>query len=240
MATDANDPEITARATLALLETRLHRLEFLLTGSSNEDGVPHPTTKPAHSRETVWAKLDALEAELGKLKKVNGPAGTVVRDLDRLCGRSILKTSHLSDVQLMKALDTMFPDLFASVTTTSAIPKSEDLSTLASIVLSHATLFPETASRLSSLQTLQVPRGEQSVKLISLIPRLDKCQEDEQHIQDEVRELRERSARCLDWWVKTGVIGMGDLWENWERRITQVERSVIRFERRAKEEQGYL
>jgi hypothetical protein len=113
------------------------------------------------------------------------------------------------------------------------------LSTIASIVLSHATLFPETASRLSSLETLQIPPAEQSRKLVSLMPKLNHCHEEEARLEEEVRELRERSARCLEWWVKVGVIGMGDLWEDWERRITEVERHLIRWERRVKDEQGY-
>lgn len=119
-------------------------------------------------------------------------------------------------------------------------PKSQDLSTLASIVLAHATLFPETASRLSSLQTLQIPPAEQSSELLSLVPRLEQCNRTEEELANEVQVLRERSARCLEWWIKVGVVGMGDLWEDWERRVGEVEKHLIRWERRAKEEQGYL
>jgi hypothetical protein len=132
------------------------------------------------------------------------------------------------------------PDLFDPTTASSITPKSEDLSTIASTVLAHAALYPETASRLSSLQTLQVPRADQSSKLVPLMPRLEQLQQEEQHMQDEVRDLRERSARCLEWWVKVAVVGMGDVWEDWERRIADLERALIRWERRAKEEQGYL
>jgi hypothetical protein len=62
----------------------------------------------------------------------------------------------------------------------------------------------------------------------------------ETSMDEEVRELRERSARCLEWWVKIGVIGTGEMWEDWEKRVAEVERHLIRWERRAKEEQGYL
>jgi len=114
------------------------------------------------------------------------------------------------------------------------------MATLASIVLSHATLYPETASRLSSLQTLQIPPAEQTSKLIALSPGLEESRKIGRQMEEEVRELRERSARCLEWWVKIGVVGMGGLWEDWEARIADVERNVIRWERRAKDEQGYL
>ncbi|KIW27002.1 uncharacterized protein PV07_06784 [Cladophialophora immunda] len=218
MATEVQDPETAARGTLALLGTRLHRLEFLLSGASNDDGVPPPTTTPTSGSETLWARLDALEAAMAKLKKLTGTPGSVVRDIERL--------------------SSLYPDLFA--VTATATPKSEDISTLASVVLSHATLYPETASRLSSLQTLQIPPADQSSKLVSLAPRLEKLRQEEDQIQEEVRELRERSARCLEWWVKIGVVGMGDMWEDWERRTAEVERNIIRWERRAKEQQGYL
>jgi hypothetical protein len=133
-----------------------------------------------------------------------------------------------------------YPDLFAPTVATSDIPRSEELSTFASIVLAHAALYPETASRLSSLQTLQVPPAEESSQLISLVPKLRQLSREEQLLQDEARELRERSARCLEWWVKVGVVGMGDVWQDWEKRMADVERHLIRWERRAKEEQGYL
>ena len=85
IAADMNEPEAAALSTLELLETRLHRLEFLLTGASNDDGVPDQITNPPQSNETIWAKLDALEAELARLKKLSGTAGAVVRDIERLC-----------------------------------------------------------------------------------------------------------------------------------------------------------
>lgn len=40
----------------------------------------------------------------------------------------------------------------------------------------------------------------------------------------------------LEWWVKTGVVGMGELWEDWEGRVRDVEREVRRVERRRGED----
>lgn len=110
------------------------------------------------------------------------------------------------------------------------------MSTTASIVLSHATLYPETASRLSSLQTLQIPPAEQSARLTELNPRIDKCTSKMEEMDKEIQALRERSARCLEWWVKMGVVGIGDLWEEWEDRLNEVERKITRIERRQKDE----
>jgi hypothetical protein len=139
------------------------------------------------------------------------------------------------------SIATTYPDLISAKDQADAIlPASEDLSTIASIVLSHATLYPETASRLSSLQTLQVPPADQSTKLIALMPRLTKFQEENRKMEEEVRQLRERSARCLEWWVQIGVVGIGDVSEAWERQVADIERNVVRWERRAKQEQGYV
>lgn len=85
MSVEVADPEVAARATLALLETRLHRLEFLLTGKSNDSGRPFSVTAPANANGTIRTKLNVLEDELKNLKNLGGPAGTVLRDIDRLC-----------------------------------------------------------------------------------------------------------------------------------------------------------
>lgn len=85
MSVEVADPEAAARATLALLETRLHRLEFLLTGKSDDSGRPYSVTAPANANGTIRTKLNVLEDELKNLKNLGGPAGTVLRDIDRLC-----------------------------------------------------------------------------------------------------------------------------------------------------------
>ena len=138
--------------------------------------------------------------------------------------------------ELTSGKATRFPEVFAS----SATPPSEDVASQASVVLSHATLYPETASRLSSLQTLQVPSAEKSAQLNELTSEIRGCQHDQEQLNQEIRELRQRSARCLEWWVKVGVAGMGDMWEEWENRMVEVERQVARFEHRKREEEGYL
>ena len=107
-------------------------------------------------------------------------------------------------------------------------------------MLSHATLFPETASRLSSLESLQIPRAEQSTKLSDLALEIGKVRQGQEELEQEVEALRQRSARILEWWVKVGVVGIGDLWEEWEDRLKDVERQVARSERRRKEEEGYI
>jgi len=174
---------------------------------------------------------------LGQARKIRRSYGCMGAGYRRTVYEKIdLQTAHAHD-----SPGSRYPDLFSTSSVhDDALPRSEDLSTLASIVLSYATLYPETASRLSSLQTLQVPTAEQSARLIQLQPRLEECQKHEAEMEEEMRELRERSARCLEWWVKVGVVGIGDMWEQCERRIQEVERRLARCERRKREEDGYV
>jgi hypothetical protein len=83
MASEPDGPEASAYGTLALLQTRLRRLEFLVRG--NSDGAGPSPTIPGPENEAMRAKLDALEMELTKLKRLAGPQGSAVREVDRLC-----------------------------------------------------------------------------------------------------------------------------------------------------------
>jgi hypothetical protein len=84
--TDVDDPEGAARGTLALLEARLHRLEFLLSGRSDDNGIPPASETPATGKDSLRSRLEALEAGLAKLKRLTGQSGGLLRDIDRLSG----------------------------------------------------------------------------------------------------------------------------------------------------------
>lgn len=58
-----------AGATLELLEVRLRRLEYLLTGDANWTGHPKAAPKPDTLDDTVARRLARLEAGLEKLSK---------------------------------------------------------------------------------------------------------------------------------------------------------------------------
>jgi len=83
-APDNVEPEASARSTLALLETRLRRLEFLLTGIADLDGKPELLKKSVKRDESVSDKLKKLEADLERLRRLDGAGGTLVRDVDAL------------------------------------------------------------------------------------------------------------------------------------------------------------
>jgi hypothetical protein len=84
--TAVDDPELAARGTLALLEARLHKLEFLLSGRSDGNGTSQALETPATGKDSLHFRLEALEAGLAKLKRLTGRSGGLLRDMDRLCG----------------------------------------------------------------------------------------------------------------------------------------------------------
>jgi hypothetical protein len=129
---------------------------------------------------------------------------------------------------------------FSTSSMTAPSPSLPDPASQASVVLAHAALYPETASRLSSLQTLQIPGAEQSANLVDLRPKIEILRNQQEDLQEQVRMLRERSARILQWWVEVGVVGMGGLWEDWVERIEDIDKTLKRWERQKAEEDGYI
>ncbi|KAJ5495138.1 hypothetical protein N7539_000254 [Penicillium diatomitis] len=197
--------EEVASATIELLEARLARLSYLLTGNTDWTGTPSGPQKPASLDDTVSRRLIRLERELEKLSR----AVPAVRDLIQLHDR--------------------FPDLF-NPTPPRDIPEHLSPRTLASIVLSYATAFPETASRLTSLNDLPIPDATTSASLIAMQPRLDRMAQTQEEQAATLSELRVRTARVLQRWYEVGVMGSGECWAEWEGRLEGLEREVRRRE----------
>ncbi|KAL2379809.1 nuclear distribution protein, variant 2 [Blastomyces gilchristii SLH14081] len=213
----------TAADTIELLKSRLRRIEYLLTGEASWTGEPPRLTTATgvgEGEKPVTTRLARLEYELKTLAD-RVPA---VRDVLGLYSR--------------------FPDLFQSIhpTNTSSsssaashpptIPTSLSQQALTSIILSYASAFPETASRLTSLKDLPIPPASLSASLIELQPRLDRLAAVQEQQAAEIAELRARSALVAKRWVEVGVLGGSEVWAEWEGRIERVERGVRRLERR--------
>lgn len=232
------ETDAVASATIELLEGRLHRLEYLLTGETQWTGQPSAAPKTESLDDTVARRLTNLESALNSLSKSN-PA---VRDVLHLC-RLLANLMFIGCSCLLIKLhpDSRFPDLFPGTSSAQNDTIPADLTTqnLASIVLSYATAFPETASRLSSLKDLPIPDAQASTALIELQPRLQKLLSIQEQQAIEISELRARSARLLQRWYELGVLGSSECWAEWESRLEDVEREVKRREvirdRRARE-----
>lgn len=74
------ESEAVAGATIELLEARLRRLTYLLTGATDWTGIPTAPEKPASLDETISRRVTRLEKELERLSR-NVPA---VRDVLQL------------------------------------------------------------------------------------------------------------------------------------------------------------
>lgn len=237
------DPKLTAVSTLSLLNLRLSRLEFLLTGSS-----PTSTAKPAVRDSSsinvistpssvdvnIPTQLHQLQTRLANLKRLDGLPGTLVRMIDNL----------------RREYPELFPATTTKATSLSSSPLQQEqpspspsittLSQQSTEILTHSTLYTSTSAHLQTLSTLRIPPAEHSANLINAAPRLAKLKERQEKLDAEIDELRARSAAAVEWWVKHGVVGMGELWEDWEERVNVCERRVRREERRQREENGEI
>jgi hypothetical protein len=214
MTNQQDDPP--ALTTLANLESRLQHLEIVLSGSVDLFGQPLPATKPASQDDTVAARLENLEKQLRKLK-----------DSSALV-RSVL------------GLQKRHPDLLTpSLQPDHEVPSTLDPGATAAVVLAHASAYPETASRLTSLKDLPVPPAAKSAMLVELGPRIEEARRVQEVQIREVSELRVRSARLVERWLGLQV-GMGESWAEWEGRMNEAERDMRRAEvmRRRDQELG--
>ncbi|KAL4870324.1 hypothetical protein BDV12DRAFT_195471 [Aspergillus spectabilis] len=217
----------TTLSTLHLLESRLHRLTYLLTGDSNWTGIPNPPPRPASYEETVARRLQNLERQLGDL------AGRedVVRDLLGVYDRfpELFKPSSSSTSQTTSTDDT---DLSSS--TDDSSPNLDTLSPRLEIqkstILSYASTIPELTSRLTALTDTPIPDATLSASLINLQPRINALSAVQESQAKEISELRVRSAKAVQRFYELGVLGSGEVWGEWEGRVEGVEKGVRRGE----------
>ena len=99
-----------------------------------------------------------------------------------------------------------------------------------SIVKSCATMFPTTASRLTSIQDLPLPSAESSTSLVILHPKLAKVELLQESQSKEIAILRLRTASILQRWYEVGILASGECWTEWDERLMEVEKTLRRAE----------
>ncbi|KAI9802567.1 MAG: hypothetical protein M1833_001639 [Piccolia ochrophora] len=197
-------PEQTALSTISLLETRLRRLEHSITGADSGDALP---TK-AVSTESITTRLASLEDALRRL------------------------STHSKQIQDILSLHSRHPTFFDATSSPSEPPSALPDASVSSIVLASATLYPTTASRLTSIVDTPIPPAEASTSLIALMPRVARLDILQERQDRELADLRRRSAEVLERWYTVTVMGGGDCWAEWDDRCSRVEGSVRRMEAR--------
>ncbi|KAL5332665.1 hypothetical protein BJX70DRAFT_112055 [Aspergillus crustosus] len=187
---DLTPQDQTTLSTLHLLESRLHRLTYLLTGDSNWTGNPLPPPKPASYEETVARRLQLLERSLERLREREGVVGDLLGVYDRFPELFNPSSTSTSTIQTPSSPDDTSPspqDLEPDLSPESLHPPLEIQK---STILAYATTIPETASRLTSLTDTPIPPATLSASLISLQPRIASLAETQEKQAAEISELR--------------------------------------------------
>jgi hypothetical protein len=85
MAQGALDDSSKTGASLDLLQVRLRRLEFLLSGASDVDGNPAGAVRSRDGDATVLARLESLSAGLSKVRKGDDPVAGMLNGIEAIC-----------------------------------------------------------------------------------------------------------------------------------------------------------
>jgi len=113
-------------------------------------------------------------------------------------------------------------------------------STLAALVMSHAPSYHGAASELTSLNDLPIPDVSGSTNLIALEFRMRELSSKGAIQEQQVENLRIRSANVVARWHEVGVLDMGECWSEWEGRLTATEQLIKREQAARKREQEAL
>ncbi|KAI9719555.1 MAG: hypothetical protein M1812_003325 [Candelaria pacifica] len=194
-----------AMDTVELLQTRLQRIEYLLTGKIGEIDSTVSYDNGEEHLQTVIARLTSLESSLSRLSSTSPVASDLLK----------LHKQHRDLFQIKPVED---------------VPPSLNTANLSSIVLASAPMYPTTASRMTSIQDMPIPSAKASASLITLGPRIEKLQSLQDAQSKELAELRRRSATVLERWYTIGVLSGGECWAEWEGRTMLVEQSLRRHE----------
>ncbi|MCJ1298457.1 hypothetical protein MMC08_001247 [Hypocenomyce scalaris] len=193
-------PDKTATATIELLEHRLRRIEYILSGDEEASNVLQQAA--AQGKEcNINARISKLEDALSNLSSKS----RVIQDLLRLYAR--------------------YPDLFQPIAAKD-VPTSLTAPEILAVISSCATLYPTTASRLTSLQDLPIPAAEHSASLIALQPRLGRVELQQESQARDLAALQSRTAAVIQRWFELGVLGGGECWTEWEDRVETVEKKI--------------
>ncbi|RPB05214.1 hypothetical protein L873DRAFT_1825368 [Choiromyces venosus 120613-1] len=202
-----------AEETIHSLETRLRRIEFVLSGTSEDPISELFALRNAGRENSVQARLAALE-----------------HDLEKLCRES-------STVKEMIDLHKNYPEIFkthhhATSPSSSTLTPSEKLST----VLTAAPSIHATSSQLTSIRDTPIPDPNVSADLIALMPRVNRAEVVQQTQAREIAELRRRSAALLERWYLLGIEGVNECFAEWDERTLEVDKLLSRKLRAAEEE----
>lgn len=217
--------------TLALLEWRLHRLEFILNGDTSNEQAANDTTQPSGNAHTVLARVRKLEQSLQQIMLKSG----VASDLLTLRMLSESVTMHFDSRLTKDRSEARRPDLFSADSPLDS-PDEPDTSQKLAMVLSEAPAYSEVASQLRHLGDLSIPPADAFAKLIAMHPRMANVRRRQCQQAGEISDLRRRSSALVLQWHEVFILGQGRCWVDWDTRLRKAERTLRREEvRRAQD-----
>ncbi|WPH03204.1 Hypothetical protein R9X50_00608100 [Acrodontium crateriforme] len=194
--------------TLTLLEERLQRIDYALNGYNSPLERHQPTPQPP------------------------GPATARLRHLEKALQTLTLEHEAVANTI---ALHNTNPSLFHPGGP-AEIAKTLPADSLASVVISHASLYTSTCTNLSAIQATPISDPSSAAELTKLQPRIEQISAKQEQQARQVAELRSRSAKAVEQWYSGGVLGMGERWANWEERSRDAEILIRRKEAAKKRE----
>lgn len=85
-------------------------------------------------------------------------------------------------------------------------------------------------SQLTSIKDLPIPATDSYLELAALLPKLEKVQQLQECLEEEIARMRVRCAAVLQRWYEVTILAGGECWVDLERRLLEVEKAVRRKE----------
>lgn len=211
---DMDDYDEAVLFTYSLLETRLARLEYLLSGP-----------KPQHEGrpQTIPERIHAIEQSLQQLAGKTA----LLDNVNELC------TSPKSPATQMPLLTlpivTKHKDVLIPTSSTTASPPLS-ISQKSALVVERAPAFATTASQLTSLSDSTIPSTDGFVKLAQLRPRIAEAETRQLQQALKIAELRRRSGLLVQRDKQTLGVGGGRAWAGCQERLVGAYRKLQREE----------
>lgn len=105
------------------------------------------------------------------------------------------------------------------------------------MVLAHTPSYHTTAAQLTSLNDLPVPDSSSSASLIALESRIQRAAARQEQQVRVINRLREQSVAVIGHWYESGIVAMGDCWNEWDARLMDTERTVRQAEARKRRQE---
>ncbi|KAI4592101.1 hypothetical protein KJ359_011893 [Pestalotiopsis sp. 9143b] len=205
-------------------------------------GEPHTSAEPSgldetrHLDDTTVRTISYLESRLSRLEHLlNGHTSAIVKkpaipSLQQLEHRFEKLRQQVRTYDELLKIYNAHPTLFMAPST-GAAPESLPTAALAQMVIASSTMYPSTASQLTSIKDTPIPDPSLTANLVTLVPRMKAIEATQKAQSAEVADLRRRSEQLVRNYYEQSVVGYGNRLAGAEKRVERVERVVKQVEK---------